>query len=224
MTPGQLVRAVSIALDVPEETVVQHDRNLLVAGLRTKGGRGRSAPDVTPKDAARLIIAILGAVRVKDSVSVVQFFESEKVFPARADYPPLPFPKYAALPRNHSFVDGLAAIIEEANTLQMIENFQEFANRFAGFWIGVWGNTATIMYMPHGGGVGNKTEILYRSRPTKTQTNDARSFQEQWAQDFRGVEQERKIRGNCIMLLARAFREGSLPSASAAFRWLRRVG
>jgi hypothetical protein len=75
MTPGQLVHAVSIALDIPEETVVQHDRNLVVAGLRTKGGRGRSAPDVTPLDAARLLIAALASIRIKDSVEAVLAFE-----------------------------------------------------------------------------------------------------------------------------------------------------
>jgi hypothetical protein len=72
MTPGQLVKAVAIALDVSEETVTQHDRNLVVAGLRTKGGRGRSAPDVTPLDAARLFISTLWSVRAKDSVETVK--------------------------------------------------------------------------------------------------------------------------------------------------------
>ena len=60
MTPGELVKAISIALDVPEETVVQHDRNLAVAGLRTTGARGRNAPHVTYLDAARVIVAMLG--------------------------------------------------------------------------------------------------------------------------------------------------------------------
>lgn len=79
MTPGQLVKAVSIALDVPEETVVQHDRNLVVAGLRTTGARGRNAPAVSPLDAARLFVAVLGSVRAKDSVSTVRAFE-EKIY------------------------------------------------------------------------------------------------------------------------------------------------
>ena len=67
MTPGQLVKAVAIALDIPEETVTQHDRNLVVAGLRTTGARGRNAPDVTSLDAARLMVASLAAIRVEDS-------------------------------------------------------------------------------------------------------------------------------------------------------------
>ena len=37
MTPGQLVKAVALALDVPEETVTQHGpENLVVTGLRTR--------------------------------------------------------------------------------------------------------------------------------------------------------------------------------------------
>src|ERR1035437_2530914 len=75
LTPGQLVNAVAIALNVPVETIVQHDRNLVVAGLRTKGGRGHSAPKVTPLDAARLVTAVLGSVRIVDSVATVRLFE-----------------------------------------------------------------------------------------------------------------------------------------------------
>jgi len=41
-TPGELVRTVAEALGIAEATVVQYDRNLVAAGLRTKGGRGRS--------------------------------------------------------------------------------------------------------------------------------------------------------------------------------------
>src|SRR5215510_6378080 len=86
MTAGQCVKAISIALEVPEETVVQHDRNLVVAGLRTKGGRGRSAPEVTPLDAARLLAATLGSIRAKDSVETVEAFERAQFDPSRPTY------------------------------------------------------------------------------------------------------------------------------------------
>jgi hypothetical protein len=85
MTPGQLVKAVAIALDVPEETVTQHDRNLVVAGLRTKGGRGRSAPAVTPMDAARLFVATLASIRIRDSAEVVRSFENTEFSPPMSD-------------------------------------------------------------------------------------------------------------------------------------------
>jgi hypothetical protein len=78
MTPGKLAKAVSIALDVPLETITQHDRTLAIAGLRTMGARGRHAPHATPLDAARLVVATLGSVRVKDSVETVREFERAK--------------------------------------------------------------------------------------------------------------------------------------------------
>ena len=59
-TPGELVRIVAEALDEPEPTVIQHDRNLFAAGLRTRGGRGLSAAQTTLRDAANLTIAVLG--------------------------------------------------------------------------------------------------------------------------------------------------------------------
>ena len=57
--PGSIGEGGSVAMGVSEETVAVHDRNLVVAGLRTKGGRGTSAAKVTPRDAARLFVAVL---------------------------------------------------------------------------------------------------------------------------------------------------------------------
>jgi hypothetical protein len=59
--PRDLVRAVSKVLGLPEETVVQHDRQLAEHGYRTSGGRGRSAAKVTTDDAAKLLVAVLAA-------------------------------------------------------------------------------------------------------------------------------------------------------------------
>ena len=59
-TPGQLVECVATALNVPQSTVVLYDRVLAESGLRSKGGRGKSAPKVTAEDAANLLIAIAG--------------------------------------------------------------------------------------------------------------------------------------------------------------------
>ena len=46
-SPGELVRTLAEVLGVPEPTVTVHDRNLVTAGLRTKGGRGRRAASFT---------------------------------------------------------------------------------------------------------------------------------------------------------------------------------
>jgi hypothetical protein len=156
VTPGQLVKAVSIALDVSEETVVQHDRNLVVAGLRTTGARGRNAPAVTPLDAARVFVATLGSVRAKDSATTVRLFE-ETIF-----RPPLSYEKMAAdlrkegrfesekyaraihesekdtkfsdpaieaLPEKHNFVEAIASLISEASL--PVEDLDQYLQRFA---------------------------------------------------------------------------------------------
>lgn len=58
-TPGELVKVIAEVLGVPEPTVVVHDRNLVIAGLRTKGGRGRSAASVTTADGTNVLFATL---------------------------------------------------------------------------------------------------------------------------------------------------------------------
>jgi hypothetical protein len=159
MTPGQLAKAVSVALDVSEETVVQHDRNLVVAGLRTKGGRGRSAPKVTYQDAARLLTATLGSVRTKDSVSTVKAFErtrfvpptsfAERLAETRArgitkpglELTPDDERKFSerkfsdtaimSLPKDHNFVEGLTALIRDARWPEQADQIDNHLRRFA---------------------------------------------------------------------------------------------
>jgi hypothetical protein len=221
MTPGQLVKAVAIALDVPEETVVQHDRNLAVAGLRTTGGRGRSAPDVTHRDAARLVASILGSVRVKDSASVVQRLDQTRVFTGRQEYAPLPFPRFAALPASHSFIDALTAIIEDVDTSMMFEDFPEFARRFGSLWIRSAGGEGNITRFPERKvmaerGLEDKIDIFYATAPRSTGKSGLSDFWE-WS-FYLGLEQERKIRGNCLMILGLCFQKGLPASREAAFR------
>jgi hypothetical protein len=159
VTPGQLVNAVAIALDVPEETVVQHDRNLVVAGLRTKGGRGHSAATVTPLDAARLIIAVIGSFRVRDSVSTVKEFESALFVPphtlaavqaayrAEGDFEDPDFVLHDAeaeeirnlpilrLPKKHNFVEAVAELIAGASAPVERDQPDEYLRLYAGLHI-----------------------------------------------------------------------------------------
>src|ERR1700730_6814059 len=60
-SPGELVRKVSELLGLAEPTIVLHDRNLVVAGLRSKSGRGTSAARMTARDAAHLLVAVLAS-------------------------------------------------------------------------------------------------------------------------------------------------------------------
>jgi DNA-binding transcriptional ArsR family regulator len=73
-TSGQLVEAVSEATGTAAETVVVHMRNLREAGLVDIRGRGRSAAKMTARDAARLVMAVLGTSHVKESVGAVLSF------------------------------------------------------------------------------------------------------------------------------------------------------
>lgn len=71
-TPKQLVQKVAALTGIAVNTVIQHDRNLADAGLRTIAGRGRAAARITYLDAAHLLIAVAGSRNVKDSATVVQ--------------------------------------------------------------------------------------------------------------------------------------------------------
>jgi hypothetical protein len=221
MTPGELVKAVSIALDVPAETVVQHDRNLVVAGLRTTGARGSNAPSVTHRDAARLIASILGSVKLKDSAAVVQRLEEAKATRGPEDYISLPYPRLIKLPENHSFIDGLTAIIEEVDTPQMFDDVPDFVRRFGNLWVacGTWGGN--VHYLPsRKRGMKAMVAVLYQTPDPPTATpasaKDAAIFWDWSAYD--GVEQERTIRGNCLMILGHCFQKGLPASREAVFQ------
>jgi hypothetical protein len=73
-TPGVLVEKMSDILGVPAPTVTLIDRNLSEAGLRSKGGRGRSAARMTAKDAARLLIAILASPSVGNAAQACRSY------------------------------------------------------------------------------------------------------------------------------------------------------
>lgn len=113
-SPGDLVRTTAEALGVPEATVVVHDRNLVIAGLRTKSGRGRSAARTTARDAAHLLTAMAGSGLVKDSVATVRRYANTQLDSERSSiggYASLKLAELTALPRDHSFLDALEALI-----------------------------------------------------------------------------------------------------------------
>jgi len=123
-TPGELVKVVAAATGTDLATVTHHDRNLVTAGLRTKGGRGTSAAKVTPRDGAHLLTAVLGSEHIKDSAETVLRYADTLEY---VDYLLLHSPQYKrehrafevtkvpaleALPPGHSFIDTLTTLIE----------------------------------------------------------------------------------------------------------------
>lgn len=71
-TSGELIRITARALQLPESTVTSYHRMLRQGGLLTKGGRGRSAPDVSASDVARLLLALLGADALAEAVDITE--------------------------------------------------------------------------------------------------------------------------------------------------------
>jgi hypothetical protein len=234
VTPGQLVKAVSIALDVPKETVVQHDRNLAVAGLRTKKGRGPSAAAVTHFDAARLFVATLASIRTKDSVNSVLAFESTTFEPPLSDAEremqhrailvargydlaednffrsteKWSDPAVTSLPLEHNFIDALSSLIKAAS--EPIKNLDETIERFAPLriWLVTPQIEARIDHQVLSRGV--RGSAFYHGRSSQNPLGHGKH-----GKYYRyGIKQKREVFGTAIMLLGRAFREGSLNFAN----------
>ena len=216
MTPGQLVHAVAVALDVSEGTVVLHDRNLAAAGLRTKGGRGPSAAKVTPLDAARLFVATLTSVKVTDSVEMLQTFEALRFDPA---YPTAEIaatrgrafsdPAVLALPPDHNLVDAIAALIGDASRPPVDQ--VQYLQRFASLMVTCetpWAR-ADITHFER-----PITTAHYR-RPSRPSSGADVPFIPdppvyQMYMHAYGVRQRRAATGSAIILLGKAFREDGL--------------
>ena len=136
-TPGELVKVVAASTGTEEPTVTQHDRNLVIAGLRSKGGRGRSAAKVTARDAAHLLTALLGSAMVKDSAETVLRYsktEEHRYFTHRQYNQPdepniyknIGISELQILPLGHSFIDSLTAIIGLAAEGKLVKELGDF--------------------------------------------------------------------------------------------------
>ena len=137
-SPGELVWKVSELLGIPEPTIVQYDRNLVVAGLRSKSGRGTSAARMVPRDAAHLLVAVLGSDQVKNSAQTVRRYSETRIYKAMSGgYQQSAVAGLINLPPNHSFVDALESLIAAATdgSLQyaMSEDIEEIAGEKLGF-------------------------------------------------------------------------------------------
>jgi hypothetical protein len=117
-SPAQLVKAVSDATGVPLPTIVDIDRKLVKGDLRTVGGRGFRAAQMTPLDAARLLTAVLASPQANVSVDAVERYAQTRIDKARSSetlFGISNLDELAALPARHSFVDALAALIKSAS-------------------------------------------------------------------------------------------------------------
>lgn len=97
-TAGQMVAKTAEIFGMNVSTLESIDRVLVVAGLRHKGGRGRSGARMTARDIAHLAIAAAHDVAMKDAAALVG-----KITVLR-----LSVPGFRNLPASDSLLDRLA--------------------------------------------------------------------------------------------------------------------
>ena len=136
-SPGELVRKVADLLGISDPTIVQHDRNLVVAGLRSKSGRGTSAARMTPRDAAHLLVAVLGSHHVKGSAQTVRRYSETRLHKTLSEgYEDSSIAALRNLQPDHSFfaVEALITAAAEGSLQHAIyEDLPEMEGRKIGF-------------------------------------------------------------------------------------------
>jgi hypothetical protein len=117
-SPGQLVQTMADVLGVPKTTSRVHDRHLAIAGLRSMHGRGRGAAKVTSRDAASLLIAILGSATLEDSVRTVERYGATRPASQNTGHPyaRLGIAELERLPKDHSLIEAIEALIASSTT------------------------------------------------------------------------------------------------------------
>jgi hypothetical protein len=128
-SPGQLVQVMADVLGISKGTVTQFDRVLAENGLRTKRGRGRSAAEVTSRDAAYLLIALAASQSANEGPSTCKKFSSLKWLSevdddSREGLSKIGVKALANLPDGHCFGAALSALIDSAGTGEM-DKFSE---------------------------------------------------------------------------------------------------
>ncbi len=118
-SPAELMQMISTVTGLSLATVVDLDRRLVKAELRTKGGRGFNAACMTPLDAARLLTAVLASPQANEAAEAVERYIDTRVDKQRSSeklFATAEISELTGLPARHSFVDGLAALIASAST------------------------------------------------------------------------------------------------------------
>jgi hypothetical protein len=109
-SPGDLYNVIAPLLGVSPATVRAHDLALVRAGLRTSGGRGRSAAKMTSRDAASLTIVTMASNSLRDTVATFNDFaglQTKKRWSLVGQDSPI-----QALGERHTFLEAFTAIID----------------------------------------------------------------------------------------------------------------
>ena len=102
-------------------TVTQFDRVLAENGLRSKGGKGTSAAKINARDAANLLIAILGSpmegAAIKSATQTCRAYASLPLLPRASSsqaFRQFGLWKLASLRKKHTLGDAIEALIAGA--------------------------------------------------------------------------------------------------------------
>ena len=141
-TPGEAVAAIAEVFGLTKTTVAQHDRNLAVAGLRTKTGRGSSSAQMSPLDLGGIATAVAASPQVKDSVKTWSEYAPLQTREGHVwkhgvggeknggkwELPFLPIPRLQSLPEDHTFLQAVAGLIAAAANGSLQEAMQKPAH------------------------------------------------------------------------------------------------
>lgn len=114
MKAGPFISMIAGVFSVEEKTVFTFHRFLREGGLITTGARGVNAPDMTPLDAARMVIALLACDIPKQAVDRVQQFGRMRHKPTMG---------YSAAWREVVPADESASLFPGAETLEDVLSF-----------------------------------------------------------------------------------------------------
>lgn len=115
--PAQLTATISSAFQVLKPTITEQTRLLRNARLVTKDKPGPGKGTMTPRDAATLLLAVAGTARPKDTCRIVETQGAYRLWPYTNDaiaLDELGAPRLQSLDADHTFIDGIEALIQEA--------------------------------------------------------------------------------------------------------------
>ncbi len=131
-TPGDLVRSLAAVTPFSESTIAVHDRHLRTAGLRSTGGRGRSAARVGARDAAVLLVSVLAGGDIVDTADTIRRYMMTRPQGQRSTARLLRatgISELSSLPADHSFVDAVEMLIAAVATGTLAASLRPTATR-----------------------------------------------------------------------------------------------
>lgn len=110
MTPGQFSKLLAKTLGITDAAASIIDRTLAEQGLRTRAGRGPSAPGITVDDAARLLIAAMTTPTLKQADKTVLAWE-HTISLGRPHETPKPFTWFAHQTHSIPLISAIKELI-----------------------------------------------------------------------------------------------------------------